>query len=97
MIRLTPVLAGTALVVTGAFGFEEFKHQDATSHSHQERAGTVDNLTGQSAMTRVSSGPMTDGPPTAYAGELDIQRTFARSEWRMKALNARSTPSKIII
>lgn len=73
MIRLTPLLFATSLVVTGAFGFQEFRHQDATLYVHQEPAGTVDNLTGQASMTRASS------------------------KGRMKLLNTRSTPSKLVI
>lgn len=49
MIRLTPVLAGTALAVTGALGFEEFKHKEITVYVHHVTPGTVGHLTGQAA------------------------------------------------
>jgi hypothetical protein len=84
---------GTVFFVGGTLGVQEFKHQDANVHSHQEPPGILDQLQGRAAMTQVSSGPiMWSSPPAPSGWTLDLQGVSARNERRIEALTTRFTP-----
>jgi hypothetical protein len=86
---------GTVFFVGGTLGVQEFKHQDANLHSHQEPPSILDQLQGRAAMTQVSSGPMWSSPPASYAWTLNLQGVSERHKRGMEALRTSRAPLSI--